>query len=726
MQATGEQQRVSARSVRPIGVLLKLAALSGATTAVRARLHKGDDVNGVDDRGRTALLLACSRGHVDCCQSLLDAGANPFAEDDEGNSFMSVASRSEAETMRALARRVDWGKGEPKSIALADTVHQDAEIGQPDGAAPALDGEPDDIGADGTGTTNDEWVVDAEPISPAHDPTCVDASIASHHALSIHRPIDHDDDWSDVDVLLPETAALSVKLTDPQLRSVVARLIRVALEVGCVPPDEITAAAALFPYDEPGEDPDVVRRLETLIGVLGGAVEDGAWEVAQKETDSDALLEEETEEALAYFAMLSSSRHDALRVYWREAQTTDLLTAERELELGAAIDAARNDALAAITRSRDSAQLFKMLERQEREVDDQDTGNEPAASTQGASPANTTPMADDAAATPPLQVGNSDQLLSVGVSDASSRSIESSADPEIGTPEVGRTFVTEQKLRAVGEALCGSSDTRAIGADVLAATSRLRAARDILVTSNLRLVLSIARKYTWSSMSFSDLVQEGNLGLIKAAEKFEYRRGLRFSTYATWWIRQAVSRAIADQARTIRIPVHMLEALHKVQTLARKLEQQVGSAPSAQFLAEGLGMTERDVRKALAVPGEPLRIGELGDTGMDPCVAEAIADTSPTPEDTLELTSLQEAIRHQLDHLKPKEALILRMRFGIPDGDEHTLEEVGLRLEVTRERVRQIEAKVMKKFQHPTRLMFFRMLAGMPEKGDGEAEPDGE
>ena len=726
MQATDEQQRVSARSVRPIGALLKLAALSGATAAVLARLRKGDDVNGVDDRGRTALLLACSRGHVDCCQSLLDAGADPFAQDAEGNSFMSVASRSEAETMQLLARRIDYGKGEPESIALADAVHQDAEIGQPVGGALAVEAEPADIDAGATGATNDEWVVDAEPVPSAHDPTCVDASIASHHALSVHTPIDHDDDWSDVDVLLPESAALSVKLTDPQLRSVVARLIRVALKVGCVPPDEITAAAALFPYDEPGEDPDVVRRLETLIGVLGGAVEDGAWEVAPGDGDADAPLEEETEEALAYFAMLSSPRHDALRVYWRDAQTIDLLTAERELELGAAIDAARNDALAAIARSRDSAQLLEMLERQEREVGDQGTSDEPAVPTQGASSANGTPMAGDAAATSPLQVGATDQPLSVGVSDESSGFIDSSADHEIEPQEVGRTFVTEQKLREVGETLCRSLDTRAIGVEVLAATSRLRVARDLLVTSNLRLVLSIARKYTWSSLPLSDLVQEGNLGLIKAAEKFEYRRGLRFSTYATWWIRQAVSRAIADRARTIRVPVHMLEMLHKVQTLARKLEQQLGRPPSARFLAEGLGMTERDVQKALAVPDEPLRIGASGDTGIDACDAEALADPSPTPEEACELTSLQEAVRRQLDDLKPKEALVLRMRFGIPGGDDHTLEEVGLRLEVTRERVRQVEAKVMKKFQHPTRLPFFRMLAGLPEKGDREAEPNGE
>ena len=726
MQAAGEQQRISARSVRPIGPLLKLAALSGATAAVLARLRRGDDVNGVDDRGRTALLLACFRGHVDCCQSLLDAGADPFAEDDDGNSFMSIASRSGAETMQALAHRIDCRKGESESVALADTVHQGAEIGQPSGAALAIDGEPDDIGADATSAMNDEWVVDAEPVPPAHDPTCVDASIASHHALSIHRSIDHDEDWSDVDVLLPEPAALSAKLTDPQLRSVVARLIRVALDVGCVPPGEVAAAAALFPYDEPGEDPDVVRRLETLIGVLGGAVEDGAWEVAPDDDDSDALLEEETEEALAYFAMLSSPRHDTLRVYWREAQTTDLLTAERELELGAAIDAARNDALAAIARSRDSARLLEMLERQESEFGDQDAGDEPEISTQGGSPGNGTPTAGDAAATSPLQVGASAQPLGAGVSDQSSGFIETPIEQEIGPQDIGRTFVTEQKLRGVGEALSRSSETRTIGADVLAATSRLRAARDILVVSNLRLVLSIARKYTWSSLSLSDLVQEGNLGLIKAAEKFEYRRGLRFSTYATWWIRQAVSRAIADQARTIRIPVHMLETLHKVQTLARKLEQRLGRAPSAGFLAEGLGMTERDVMKALAVPDEPLRIGAFGEAGIDACDAEAIADPSPTPEGACELTSLQEAIRRQLDDLKPKEALVLRMRFGIPDGDDHTLEEVGQRLEVTRERVRQIETKVLRKFQHPARLLFFRALIGLQESVESEAEPDGE
>jgi RNA polymerase primary sigma factor len=725
MQATSEQQRIQARSARPIGPLLKLAALSGATAAVLARIRKGDDVNGVDDRGRTALLLACSRGHVDCCRSLLDAGADPFAEDNEGNNFVSVASRSGAEAMQAIARRIDSSKRE-REPAQPEALGQDAEGEQRDDTALALDGELGDNGADAAPAANDEWVVDADSIPPAHDPTCVNGSIVSHHAASVHRPIDLDEDWSDVDVLLPEPAALSVKLTDPELRSAVARLVGVALDVGCVPPEEVTAAATLFPYDEPGEDPDVVRRLEVLIGALGGVVEDGAWEIAPDDGVPNAPLDEESEEALVYFAALSSTRHDALRIYWRETQAADLLTAERELELGAAVDAARSDALAAITRSRDSARLLEMLVRPESEAEGLDAGDAPEMSTQGGSAGNGTPTAGDAASMSPRQVEATDRLPDPGIPDEPDGFNESSALHEGGLQDVERTFVTEQRLREVGEALSRSSDTRAIGAEVLAATSRMRVARDILVVSNLRLVMSIARKYTWSSLSFADLVQEGNLGLIKAAEKFEYRRGLRFSTYATWWIRQAVGRAIADKARTIRIPVHMLETLNKVQSLARKLEQQQGMTPPARLLAETLGMTEREVRKALAVPAEPLRIGALDETGMSACDAEAITDSSPTPEEALELMSMQKAIRRQLDDLKPKEALILRMRFGIPDGDDHTLEEVGLRLEVTRERVRQIEAKVLKKFQHPARLPFFRVLAGVPEKAEGEAEPDGE
>ena len=724
MQAASESQQLPARPVRPIGPLLKLAAVSGATAAVLARLRKGDDVNGVDDRGRTALLLACSRGHVDCCQSLLDAGANPFAEDDEGNSFVSVASKSGAEPMQALVRRIASGKDEPES-AQQEEDHQDAEHGHSDGAVRILDGERRHDGKDAALAELDEWIVDSASAPPTHDPTCVDASIVSHHALSGHRPIDHDEDWSEVDVVLPEPAALSVKLTDPELRSAVARLVALALDIGCVPPEEVIAAARLFPYDDTGEDPDVVRRLETLIGVLGGVVEDGAWEVAQEDGDSNATLDEETEEALVYFAAMSSTRHDALRVYWRETQTTALLTADRELELGAAVDAARSDALAAIARSRDSAKLLEMLARREGEAEGPDASDELAMPAQLGNTRGTS-MAGNPSAAMPGRVGVGGHPPSAETPGEPSGFAVSATDQEDGPQEVERTFVTEQRLREVGEALWRSSDTREIGAEVLAATSRLRAARDVLVVSNLRLVMSIARKYTWSPMPFADLVQEGNLGLIKAAEKFEYRRGLRFSTYATWWIRQAVSRAIADQARMIRIPVHMLETLHKIQTLAKKLEQRQGRFPSASVLAQGLDMTEREVRKALAVPDEPLRVGALDETGINACDVEAIADPLPTPQDALELVSIQQAIRHQVNDLKPKEALILRMRFGIPDGDDHTLEEVGLRLDVTRERVRQIEAKVLKKFQHPARLPFFRVLAGLPERTETEVESDGE
>lgn len=708
MHAGAEPQQLPVRSVRPIGPLLKLAAVSGATAAVLARLHKGDDVNGVDDRGRTALLLACTRGHVECCQSLLDAGANPFAEDDEGNSFVSVASKSGAEHMRALAQRIASGKGAPES-AQQEQSHRDAEYWHPDSAVSIHDSELRHVCEDAAAPVLDEWIADGASAPPTHDPTCVDASIDSHRALSGHKPVDRDEDWSEVDVVLPEPAALSVKLTDPELRSAVARLVAVALDVGCVPPEEVIAAATLFPYDETGPDPDVVRRLETLIGVLGGVVEEGAWEVAPEVGDTNAPLDEETEVALDYFAALSSTRHDALRVYWRETQTTDLLTADRELELGAAVDAARSDALAAIARNRDSAKLLEMLAQREGEVEGLDASDELAMPAQLGSP------------------GSRPGVRGQGESpDELTGSTVSAIDQDDGAQDVERAFVTEQSLREVGEALRRSLDTREIGADVLAATSRLRAARDVLVVSNLRLVMSIARKYTWSSMSLADLVQEGNLGLIKAAEKFEYRRGLRFSTYATWWIRQSVSRAIADKARMIRVPVHVLEALRKVQTLAKALEQRQEGIPSARVLAQSLDMTEREVRRALAVPEEPLRIGALDETGMSTCDVEAIADSSPTPEETVELTSMRQAIRHQLDNLKPKEALILRMRFGIPDGDDHTLEEVGLRLDVTRERVRQIEAKVLRMFQHPSRLPFFRALARLPEKAERKVEVDGE
>ncbi len=266
-------------------------------------------------------------------------------------------------------------------------------------------------------------------------------------------------------------------------------------------------------------------------------------------------------------------------------------------------------------------------------------------------------------------------------------------------------FRSQKKIKTVAErVLLSIPEIKEVNRKVSIGEARARRAKKEMVEANLRLVISIAKKYTNRGLQFLDLIQEGNIGLMKAVDKFEYRRGYKFSTYATWWIRQAITRSIADQARTIRIPVHMIETINKLNRISRQMLQEMGREATPEELAERMDMPEDKIRKVLKIAKEPISMETPIGDDEDSHLGDFIEDTqSESPMDTATNDGLTEATRSVLSGLTAREAKVLRMRFGIDMNTDHTLEEVGKQFDVTRERIRQIEAKALRKLRHPSR-----------------------
>ena len=263
----------------------------------------------------------------------------------------------------------------------------------------------------------------------------------------------------------------------------------------------------------------------------------------------------------------------------------------------------------------------------------------------------------------------------------------------------------QRKLAEIVESsLLEISDIKETNRRMSIGEAKARRAKKEMVEANLRLVISIAKKYTNRGLQFLDLIQEGNIGLMKAVDKFEYRRGYKFSTYATWWIRQAITRSIADQARTIRIPVHMIETINKLNRISRQMIQEMGREPTPEELSERMEMPEDKVRKVLKIAKEPISMETPIGDDEDSHLGDFIEDQGAvSPVDSATMEGLRESTQNMLSGLTAREAKVLRMRFGIDMNTDHTLEEVGKQFDVTRERIRQIEAKALRKLRHPTR-----------------------
>ena len=299
---------------------------------------------------------------------------------------------------------------------------------------------------------------------------------------------------------------------------------------------------------------------------------------------------------------------------------------------------------------------------------------------------------------------NIDVIKEVGIVDADpNANISQDEDLDISVPEgISIDDPVRMYLKEIGKVPLLTAD------EEIELAKRMEEgdeeAKHRLSEANLRLVVSIAKRYVGRGMLFLDLIQEGNLGLIKAVDKFDYRKGYKFSTYATWWIRQAITRAIADQARTIRIPVHMVETINKLIRVSRQLLQEYGREPLPEEIAEEMGISEEKVREIIKIAQEPVSletpIGEEEDSHLGDFLPD---DEAPAPADAAAFTLLKEQLMSVLSTLTPREEMVLKLRFGLEDGRQRTLEEVGKEFKVTRERIRQIEAKALRKLRHPSR-----------------------
>ena len=449
---------------------------------------------------------------------------------------------------------------------------------------------------------------------------------------------------------------------EDELMAVAEQLIVKGKEQGYLTPDDI-----LQGFPEIDAEPDQIFRIFAAFKEIGIEVTDGEKDFEEVEQIDDEML-------LDIEMMDSVSLDDPVRMYLKEIGRVSLLTANDEVELAQAIEAKPlHDALKALN-------VIEEIDSRQRSVEEM------------------LPDVIERLATVKRkgqQAHIAQELL--GLNDLSK--LQNLLDAAAAERKRQANGAARPRVRA--EAL---ESYRIARYRLTERYERAYEAKQRLTEANLRLVVSIAKKYIGRGMSFLDLIQEGNMGLIRAVEKFDYHKGYKFSTYATWWIRQAITRAIADQARTIRIPVHMVETINKLVRVSRRLLQELGREPSDEEIGEEMGITPEKVREIVKVSQDPVSletpIGEEEDSHLGDFVEDREA---VSPSDAASLTMLHSEVEDVLDTLTPRERRVLQLRFGLIDGHQRTLEEVGKRFGVTRERIRQIEAKALRKLRHPSR-----------------------
>lgn len=751
---------------RPLSQFLRMAVMAGVESAVQIHIDRGDDLNARDASGMTPLMLSAARDKPAICKLLLSAGADHSLLDRSGKTALHIAidagshataaildavlappaaaTQTEPEIAPGLEATPGASPG-PSSIseAGAPADHDSHASADEPSALPELaNREPDhpsvavaDEFGDGEFDLSG-WEAEEEPTRPEADLVVQDSASAVQVAITVHEPIDSSADWDDIDAYLPDVALPLARADDAEGRARLRRLLLRALREGSVPALDVQTQST---NEDRSANQEAEAYLAMVINDLGAEVDErfeysDADESFEVFVDPEETPEEEAvlDEALAAIDRAASPRHEPLRIYQREFQRLRLLTAEEEIQLAKDMEAALDAALDAL------ATWPAGIKRTLAAGADAVAGVRPLPSIWvGGEPDPEPPPAEGLEAGEPAQP-------------ASEEAVEEDGDPEdAALVDAGGAAFAEALRRLAGlverggqpsapsreirQALAGLRLNRrflleliddAKGPEPCLGFQRAMAdfskARDWMTATNLKLAFFHAKKYLYSGEPLDDLAQEGNIGLLKAVDRYDWRRGFRFSTYATWWIRQQIGRHVADKVRTIRLPIHVYEKLQRVERTAQVLEAAVGREPTVDELAQRAEVPRQKLAALLRIAPEPCAIDQATLDGM--IAIDARDDyVLPNPEDAVDEIQLNSAVDRYISSLSTKdrkEERILRMRFGIGIDEVLTLDEIGTRFEVSRERIRQIEAKAIKKLRHPVRSEpFARMALGLePEE----------
>lgn len=698
---------------QPLNSLLRMAVLAGVETAVRLHVRRGDDLNARDGNGMTPLMLAASKNKGSICSLLLSSGADPALTDPGGRDALTLARVMGAPSAVAVLEPFEHNLVNEATANHITILEVESSVCSNVDAPKAVSPQPIALDEDGDPFDLSDWEAEEDGPAPKDNGELLEAARVVYGVISTHVLIDSSEDWGDVEAFLPEGAVPLPRVGDEDGRKGILQVLRRALREGSVPDLDI---ATLSENDDGSQNEATEALLRLVLGEMGAEtderIEPEGVECGWDECEAD---EDDVSAALTFLEETKSGRNEPMRLYARDIRAERLLTADEETTLGKDMEEGISSALDILASWPGGfAALLSTSER----VRLGEIGAEFI--TDGRGGEGEDPATQDVPNTPDdiEDQDEGDLLLSAAARELLDRigAIKALAgSDEPSDREALRLGLVTANLSPPFLAWLADNsikDTSAEATRYRLAIARYSSARKRMIVSNLRLVISVVKRYQNLGLTFEDLVQEGNIGLMKAVDRYDWRRGFRFSTYATWWIRQQATRAVADMGKTIRTPVHVHDTMLKIRREAEESEHDMGHTPTIDVLARKLSMPPRKISALMARMEEPIPLHLPDSSGTVP--GDCLVDDSPyaNPAVLTERGALISTLEKMLAELGHREADVLILRFGLKDEDPHTLEETGMRYGVTRERIRQIEASALRKLANPIRSHILRDFMG--------------